>query len=376
MTKREQPAPSSQVDSASADRDWRMKQYSPGDREGVHQLRTVVYGETFSEDDWVWKFERSHLRPARIYLAESEGMIVGLRIFTYREVKVLDEVWPSIVTVDGMVHPDFQRRGIWSSLMREGIERLRAEGIDIALSFPGTHRHTYAGFLKLGWSDVGPVPMLVKPLRLGGFLSRYVRSQRVQTSANRFSRFLAGTHRSRRSSKIGGLTIERIQSFDGRFDWLWEQVSPQAKASLVRDQKYLNYRYSDRPGEIYAQFAACRGKDLEGYIVVRRSLEMFGLSIGLIMDMGTTGGADVARSLVDEAVRYLDGQEVDAIGCLMVKHSPNYGVLRRAGFFPVPSRFNPRDYHPVVKADPSKFSSSVTMDRTGWYFTWGDFDVG
>jgi predicted N-acetyltransferase YhbS len=376
MTKREQSAPSSQIDSSGADRDWRLKQYSPSDREGVFQLRTAVYGEAFPEADWVWKFESSPLQPARIYLAESEGMIVGLRIFTYREVKVLNDVRLSVLAVDGMVHPDFRRRGIWSALVREGLRRLRAEGIHLALCFVGPHRHTYAGFCKLGWSDVGSIPLLAKPLRLGGFLSRYVRSQRVQSSANRFSRFLAGTHRSKRSPKVSGLSIEGIQSFDGRFDRLWEEVSRQAMVSLVRDQKYLNYRYRDRPGETYAQFAACRGEDLEGYIVVRRSLQMFDLSIGLIMDMGTTGGTDVALSLVNEAVRYLDEQEVDAIGCLMMKHSPYYGVLRRAGFLPVPARFNPRDYHPVVEADPSRFPSAVMRDRSNWYFTWGDFDVG
>ena len=78
----------------------------------------------------------------------------------------------------------------------------------------------------------------------------------------------------------------------------------------------------------------------------------------------------------DEAVSYLDEQEVDAVGCLMMRHSPYYGVLRRAGFLPVPSRFNPRDYHPVVDADPSKLSRAVVAKRDNWLFTWGDFDVG
>ena len=56
--------------------------------------------------------------------------------------------------------------------------------------------------------------------------------------------------------------------------------------------------------------------------------------------------------------------EVDAIGCLMMKHSPYFGVLRRAGLLPrYLSRFNPRDYHPVVEEDPSRFSSAVMRDR-------------
>jgi ribosomal protein S18 acetylase RimI-like enzyme len=352
-----------------------MRPYSPDDREDVFQLRTAVYGETFPREDWGWKYETSPLRPARIYLAESGGMIVGLRIFVFREVKVLDDVWLSVLAVDGMVHPDFQRRGIWSALMREGLTRLRSEGVRLAFCIVGTHRHSYAGFRKLGFLDVGSIPFLAKPLRLDGFLSRYVRGRRVRSSVHLFSRTFFRTHRRGAPPRSGGLSIERIHGFDDRFDRLWEEASQRQMVSLVRDQKYLNYRYRDRPGEKYVAFAASRGRKLEGYIVVRRTLQMLGLSIGLIMDIATVGEIDVARSLVDEATRYLDEQEVDAIGCLMMKHSPYYEVLRRAGFLPVPSRFNTRDYHLVVEADPAKISRTVTGVDGNWHLTWGDSDV-
>ena len=352
-----------------------MREYSPSDREEVFQLRTDVYGEAFPEDDWVWKFERTPLGPARIFLAESQGRIVGLRIFPFREVKVLNEVWRSVLTVDGMVHPDFRRLGIWSGLMREGIQQLRDEGIHLALSFPGIHRHTYAAFLKLGWVDVGPIPLLAKPLRLSGLVSRYFRSRRLSSAVDRASRLLPGIRQRKPPPRTGGLTIERIYGFDDRFDRLWEEESQQRTFSLVRDQKYLNYRYRDRPGDKYVLFAAYRREELEGYVVVRRALEMFDLSIGLIMDVSTKGEIADADVLVSEAVRYLEGDGVDAVGCLMMKHSPYYGVLRRAGFLPVPSRFNPRDYHPVVDADSSRFSTAVIAERGNWHFTWGDFDV-
>jgi hypothetical protein len=103
---------------------------------------------------------------------------------------------------------------------------------------------------------------------------------------------------------------------------------------------------------------------------------MFGLSIGLIMEIEPMGDADVAASLLGEAISSMDEEEVDGVGCLMMEHSPCYGMLRRAGFFPVPARFNPRDYHPVVEADLSRFSGTEMADRGRWYFTWGDFDVG
>jgi GNAT superfamily N-acetyltransferase len=352
-----------------------MKQYSPDDKEGVFQLSATVYGEPFDEEEWTWSYENSPLRPARIYLAESEGRIIGLRIFPYREVKVRNDVFISVLAVGGMVHPDFRRRGIWSALMRDGLESLRSEGIHLALSFPGTHRHSYVGFRKMGWSDLGTIPLLVKPLRLDGFLSKLVRSERVRSSTGRLSRFLARSYPRKRPPQAGDLSIERIQSFDDRFDLLWEEASRQQMASVVRDQRYLNYRYRDRPGDKYVVFAAYRGRELAGYVVVRRALQMLDLSIGLIMEIETMGKTDVARFLLYEAISALDEEGVDGVGCLMMQHSPCYRVLRQGGFFPVPGRFNPRDYHPVVEADPSKFSRAVMADRGNWYFTWGDFDV-
>ena len=105
-------------------------------------------------------------------------MIVGLRIFTYREVKVLDDTCLSVVTVDG---DGSSRTSSDAESGPRSCARASAGCAPKVSTSPSRFRerirHTYAGFLKLGWADVGPVPMLVKPLRLGGFLSRYVRNE-------------------------------------------------------------------------------------------------------------------------------------------------------------------------------------------------------
>ena len=44
-----------------ANRDWRKKQYSPSDRDGVFQLRTAVYGDPYREEDWVWRGAPLHI---------------------------------------------------------------------------------------------------------------------------------------------------------------------------------------------------------------------------------------------------------------------------------------------------------------------------
>jgi GNAT superfamily N-acetyltransferase len=349
--------------------------YSPSDREEVFQLRTAVYGESFPEDDWAWKLGSSPLAPARVYLAKRGRATIGLRAFLFREVKVMNEVHSAVLAVDGMVHPDFRRRGIWSALMREGLRRLRSEGIHLAFCIVGAHRHSYPGFCKLGFADVGSIPLLVRPLRLDGFLSKYSRSERLGSSARSVSRLLARGLRRNPAPEPSGVSVERIHAFDDRFDLLWQHASRQHGVALVRDQKYLNHRYRDRPGEKYVSFAACRGDHLEGYIVLRRKLPMFGLSLGLIMDVMTTAGTDIATHLVLEASRYLAGQEIDAIGCLTAKRSPHYRVLRRAGFLPVPSRFNRRSYHLVVESDPSRVPGIVATDLDDWHLTWGDSDI-
>ncbi len=63
--------------------------------------------------------------------------------------------------VDTATHPDFQRRGVFRALTEHAIAEAGGAGIDLIFNTPNAK--SGAGYLKMGWSSVGPVGVMARP---------------------------------------------------------------------------------------------------------------------------------------------------------------------------------------------------------------------
>ena len=63
--------------------------------------------------------------------------------------------------MDTATHPDFQRRGIFSRLTEAAVEAARDDGVDLVFNTP--NEKSGAGYLKMGWQEVGPIGVMVRP---------------------------------------------------------------------------------------------------------------------------------------------------------------------------------------------------------------------
>jgi len=66
--------------------------------------------------------------------------------------------------------------------------------------------------------------------------------------------------------------VVRLDLFDDRADILWTRVRGDHQAMVVRDRRYLNWRYSERPDAEYTLLGFERGSDLDGYLVARSGM--------------------------------------------------------------------------------------------------------
>jgi hypothetical protein len=89
--------------------------------------------------------------------------------------------WRAVRAVDTATHPDFQRRGIFSQLTRHAVEEVRAQGVDIVFNTPNTQSRP--GYLKMGWIDVGHLPVAFRPTSL----TAMTRLVRARTAAAKWS---------------------------------------------------------------------------------------------------------------------------------------------------------------------------------------------
>ncbi len=116
-----------------------------------------------------WKHLANPFGPSPMWVATAGERIVGFRaMMPWRFKRADGSSVRAVRAVDTATHPDFQRRGIFSTLNTLAVEALTAERVDFVFNTPNAE--SLSGYVKQGWVDLGPVPLIVRPAGLGGLL--------------------------------------------------------------------------------------------------------------------------------------------------------------------------------------------------------------
>ena len=176
--------------------------------------------------------------------------------------------------VDSMVHPE-HRKG------------LRRPGLYVETAYPFFRQFGGYGadLLHYGWP--------VEPAwRIGRTFLGY---EIVRTQTVHVRDVEPGTHEIPRD-------VARLERFGHEAGALYQRCQAQWGASVIRDERYLNWRFLERPGFRYHVFAV-RGasSSLRGYAIYRRTDRPFPGS-GLIMDWLVPSDEPEVGELLREAV--------------------------------------------------------------------------
>ena len=99
-------------------------------------------------------------------MAEHDDRLIGLRAFMRWRLAAGDRDLTAVRAVDTATHPDFQGMGVFSRLTRAALDAMEGQ-VDLVFNTP--NGKSGPGYLKLGWREVGRVPVAVRvrrPLRL------------------------------------------------------------------------------------------------------------------------------------------------------------------------------------------------------------------
>src|SRR6185295_3366058 len=98
--------------------------------------------------------------PSPSWVALDGERIIGFRTFMRWEFEHEGRVRRAVRAVDTATHPDYQGRGIFSTLTRAGLDEMRADGVDYVFNTPNDNSRP--GYLKMGWQTVGRLPVSVR----------------------------------------------------------------------------------------------------------------------------------------------------------------------------------------------------------------------
>lgn len=207
----------------------------PDDRDAIIALARASLGWRDGDPNeafFAWKHDENPFGQSPAWLSKTpEGRLAGLRVFLrWRFVTPSGDRLSAVRAVDTATHPDFQGRGIFTSLTLGALPDLREDGVDNVFNTPNDKSRP--GYLKMGWSQVGRVPV---GIRLAS-LSAAPRIARSRTGAELWSE----------ESDVGIAAPEALADSDALATLL--RSVPAARGTTTdRSPEYLQWRYRFAP---------------------------------------------------------------------------------------------------------------------------------
>ncbi len=140
-----------------------VRRATPDDFPGVLELARRSLGWTDDDARFLeWKHLENPFGVSPMWVAVDDARIVGFRTFMRWEFVVPDgRIVAAVRAVDTATDPEYQGQGIFTRLTLEGLDALPAEGVELVFNTPNAK--SLPGYLKMGWREVGRLPVAVMP---------------------------------------------------------------------------------------------------------------------------------------------------------------------------------------------------------------------
>jgi len=170
-------------------------------------------------------------------------------------------------------------------------------------------------------------------------------------------------------SAPGDLLVTRVGRYGADVDALWDRLKPTLTMALVRDSRYLNWRYADAHDRSY-QLYECRERSslrLRGLCVYTRCDFLFP-AMAFVVDWLCPVEDDAATTAMVAAMERQAGQDgASALATLFPQLDPRFLKFQHLGFLVYGT-----SYFLVVAPTIDR---GTLFYREQWYHTCGDSDL-
>lgn len=270
----------------------------------------------------------------------------------------------------GLSHTDARRDDdAFIRFAEEASARAKEEGAVLAYGFAPAGSAERV-FEALGWEDLGPAPLLLRPLRL----SSAAELLKLPSPARGLLAKLPLVAPFGRARRAG---FREIAVKDPRITRLWDRFSIDVGVSIERTSSFFERRIFERAkdyrvfifedGDRYAIRALCIFK------VVDEDRGRSGYVTELLHDRSVTG-MRAASHLLGLALREMTDAGADMALAWSLPRSGSYPIYARHAFFAPPARLRRLDLRFGVRAFEPSLDDVVTQ-RDRWYVSFLDTEL-
>jgi GNAT superfamily N-acetyltransferase len=162
-----------------------IRPFVEADESAVLEVLHSSLGKTVDaryRDFFRWKHTQNPFGRSFMWVGEIDGRLAGFRAFLrWRFVAPDGSRVEAVRAVDTATHPEFQGRGIFRALTLHALDEMRTRGIEFVFNTPNDNSRP--GYLKMGWTVEGRVPVKIRPRSPGALW----RMAQAKTAAENWS---------------------------------------------------------------------------------------------------------------------------------------------------------------------------------------------
>lgn len=324
--------------------------------------RTLFPGDPDKSSELLnWRSLLNPHGPTRFVVASRGNDPVGMIALIATRLRDGSDRRPGYQAVDTAVHPSCRGKGLFVKMGKVAQDPALLGG-DMLWGFPNANAAP-GWFGRLGWTNFGPVPLLIRPLRSGFLLGR------VHSKLAALDLPLVRHHAS------PAQTYESGQELAAETDALWEEVAPRLGTVVDRSGEWMRWRMMDKPGANYRCTGVKSDKGELRAFVASKVAEKHGSRLCYFMEaLAIPGASGDLVSLIRAELSTAARQGAEAALAWCPKTAPNYRAYRRAGFIPFPSRLRPIEINFGARALVPE-SAAAADPAARWYISFLDSDT-
>ncbi len=325
-----------------------LRPYRPGDEEGILKLFQYAYGKERSLRHWRWKFCENPVGQQIMLAVTEAGEVVGQYAGLPVRAAEGGRLFLLSQAVDSMVDPRFRRGlqnpGLQITLVRRFFEEYM--GPDKGAMAYGFPIPVYRGLLVR--TGIGTV--VRKVMQLKRELAKGEEAPGGRLASLRYQ-------------------IEQVPRFPPAVDELCQRCQQELPLAIIRDSRYLNWRYADCPDVAYAKLLATdRWTGRVGGVAVLR-LGLDGRPAAFLVDwLVPWRRRYLAEALLQYCHAVAAASGLSCIEAWFPENAPQFQFLQTRGYQPTPTTY---------ELTVTVFHEELSPDwlQGHWYFTMGDSDI-
>ncbi|QSX05408.1 GNAT family N-acetyltransferase [Sedimentibacter sp. zth1] len=245
------------------------------DFDSFDELCILSFGERTNQDLRMhkWMFDENPYNPNGhnlMYVLKDGDKIIGADGLIPFKLYVDGKTVVGAHSVKSMTHPDFKRQGIFRMMTENSVNSGRENGVDVIIGL--ANKNSYPAYERFGWPTLFEKDVFVRPINIKHKLKNKVKADFIASFGNATYKLLDKMRLAPKNAlkKLNAHVSEydKVPKFISEY---FEKYKDKYGVLIVRDYKYLNYRYNKRPDVTYKTLIIESNDEKIGFVILRET---------------------------------------------------------------------------------------------------------